>query len=68
MAYTGSVQYGDTVALTGGYDNSGNQLNTVIVYDHEAGSWISLDADNSLGVPRSWVTSFLVDQNIFPEC
>ncbi len=62
------VQYGNTLALIGGL--GGKQFPeyfyTIFLYDPEAGAWTVLD--ERLSEPKSDVTAFLVDKEMFPPC
>ncbi len=59
------VQWGNTFALVGGWDGN-DWYDTVYLFDPAAKDWVLLE--EQLSRPRGFVTAFLVDENIFPEC
>ncbi len=65
LAFMGSVQYGNTFALIGGYF-SGQLTDTVYLYNPLTEQFDMLD--ERLTVAKSEVTTFLVSEDIFPEC
>ena len=60
----GSVQYGNTFALVGGFYSG--YKDTTYVYNPTSGLFDLLE--DRLSSPRVYVTAFLVNEDIFPEC
>ncbi len=61
----GSVQYDATFAIMGGYYD-GEFKDAVFLYNTTSGQFDLLD--ERLSKPKDEVTTFLVSEDIFPEC
>ena len=58
-----SVQYGDTVALIGGYSTGVGSSDRIYLYQPDTNQWIL--SEESLNQARYYLTAFLVDESIF---
>ena len=62
-----SVRYQDSFVLVGGFNyDSGERLDTLLMYQKESDSWAELPG--KMQVARRYPIAIPVDGSLFPEC
>ncbi len=66
LYHVGSVQYGDTFAIVGGQKVTLGYSDAVYLYNTATEEFDLLD--ERLSEPKGYVTTIIVNKEIFPEC